>query len=398
MENDFILVGPPDDPAALATRPNIAEALKNIAGAGRFVSRGDESGTHQKEKSLWKALGGRPGGEWYVEAGAGMGRTLLIADELRAYTLSDRGTYLAFRGKISSRAVLQNDPRLRNLYSVMAVNPARHPHVRGNLARRFVEWLAAPATQRRIGKYRYYGEVLFIPRGGRLIMDISAATAEAFRLLFSGDPGLWEIVGISLAVSGAALFVAAFPALALAYGLARGDFFGRRALFATLQGLLSFPTVAVGLVLYMLLSRQGPLGAWGILFTPQAMALGQAIIAFPVAAVFATAALQKNDPRLRETAMAFGAGPLRVFWHEVKEARFGLFAALLAAFGRVISEVGCALMVGGNIAHYTRNMTAAIALETGKGFFAEGIALGIVLVSLALLAGALLAGMQGSGR
>ncbi len=229
-------------------------------------------------------------------------------------------------------------------------------------------------------------------------MELPAATAEAFRLLFSGAPELWEIVGVSLSVSGAALLLAAAPALLLAYGLARGDFLGRRALIAALQGLLSFPTVAVGLILYMLLSRQGPLGAWGILFTPQAMALGQALIAFPVAAVFALAALQKNDPRLRETAQTFGAGAARVFWYEICEARFGLAAALLAAFGRVISEVGCALMVGGNIAHYTRNMTAAIALETGKGFFAEGIALGVVLVALALLASALLAVLQGGGK
>ena len=226
-------------------------------------------------------------------------------------------------------------------------------------------------------------------------MEISAATAEAFRLLFSGEPELWGIIGVSLAVSGAALLAAAPAALVFAYMLARNDFWGRRAVVAVLQGLLSFPTVAVGLILYMLLSRQGPLGAWGILFTPYAMALGQALIAFPVAAVFALSALQKNPPLLRETARTFGAGGLRVFWVEMREARFGLTAALLAAFGRVISEVGCALMVGGNIAHYTRNMTAAIALETGKGLFAEGIALGMVLVLLAVLAGGLLSALQG---
>ncbi|MGI9307241.1 MAG: ABC transporter permease [Gammaproteobacteria bacterium] len=229
-------------------------------------------------------------------------------------------------------------------------------------------------------------------------MQLPAATAEAFRLLFSGDAALWEIIGVSLSVSGAALCAAAPLALAFAYCLADCNFWGRRALIAVLQGLLSFPTVAVGLVLYMLLSRQGPLGAWGLLFTPKAMALGQALIAFPVVAVFALAALQRNDPRLRETAQTFGAGRIRHLWWAMREARFGLMAALLAGFGRVISEVGCALMVGGNIAHYTRNMTAAIALETGKGLFAEGIALGVVLVSLSLAASALLAALQGSGR
>ena len=229
-------------------------------------------------------------------------------------------------------------------------------------------------------------------------MDIPDATAAAMRLLFSGDGALREIVGVSLAVSGAGLALAAPLSLALAYTLAENDFFGRRALIAALQGLLSFPTVVVGLALYMLLSRQGPLGAWGLLFTPSAMALGQALIAFPVLTVFALSALQKNDPLLRETACTFGAGRLRTAWWAFREARFGLVAALLAGFGRVVSEVGCALMVGGNIAHYTRNITTAIALETGKGSFAEGIALGVVLVALALAASALLAILQGSGK
>ncbi len=164
MENDFVLVGPPADPAGAGEKPDIAAALqKIIAGEGRFVSRGDESGTHQKEKSLWKILGEKPGGARYVEAGGGMGRTLVMADELGAYTLSDRGTYIAFRDKLQNKIVLQNDPALRNPYSVTAVNPARHPHVRGALARRFVEWLTSPATQRRIGEFRYRGEILFAP-------------------------------------------------------------------------------------------------------------------------------------------------------------------------------------------------------------------------------------------
>ncbi len=225
-----------------------------------------------------------------------------------------------------------------------------------------------------------------------------SATAEALRLLFSGDAALWEIIGVSLSVSGGALLIAAPLAFVLALILSEHYFFGRRALVVILQGMLSFPTVAVGLVLYMLLSRQGALGAWEILFTPQAMALGQAIIAFPVLAMFALSALQKNDSRLRETALTFGAGRWQTARLAFREARFGLAAALLAGFGRVISEVGCALMVGGNIAHYTRNITSAIVLETGKGMFAEGIALGMVLVALALVAGVLLAAVQGDGR
>ena len=229
-------------------------------------------------------------------------------------------------------------------------------------------------------------------------MPIADATTEALRLLLSGHAPLWEIIGLSLAVSLSALLLTAPPALLLALALCHGRFVGRRLCIALLQGLLSFPTVVVGLLLYMLLSRQGPLGAWGILFTPHAMMLGQIIIAFPVLSVFALSALQKNDPRLRETAQTMGAGKWHTTWWEMREARFGLVAALLAGFGRVISEVGCALMVGGNIAHYTRNITAAITLETGKGMFAEGIALGMVLVLLALSASALLSFVQGAGK
>ncbi len=168
MENNFVVVGPAEDPAKLADAPDIAAAFAKLArGGARFISRGDDSGTHQKEKSLWAAAGESPAGEWYLEAGAGMGRTLLMADELRAYALSDRGTYLAFRDKTALREVSRDHPLLRNPYSAMAVNAERHPHVRGDRARQFVEWLASPQTQRRIGEYQYRGETLFFPAADR---------------------------------------------------------------------------------------------------------------------------------------------------------------------------------------------------------------------------------------
>ena len=128
------------------------------------------------------------------------------------------------------------------------------------------------------------------------------------------------------------------------------------------------------------------------------MAIGQALIAFPVLVIFALTALQKNDARVRETARTLGAGAVRAALTEIYEARFGIVAALLNGFGRVVSEVGCALMVGGNIAHYTRTIPTAIALETGKGMFAEGIALGIVLIFLAVATSAMLSLAQGRGR
>lgn len=164
MQNNFVIVGPPGDPAKLAEAGSVAAALARLeAGDGKFISRGDDSGTHKKEISIWRALDAEPAGAWYIEAGAGMGQALLMADELDAYTLSDRGTYLAFRDRISSRIVMEGRPLLRNPYSVTTVNPVRHPHVNFRLARRFATWLASPAVQARIGAFRYHGETLFFP-------------------------------------------------------------------------------------------------------------------------------------------------------------------------------------------------------------------------------------------
>jgi len=146
-----------------------------------------------------------------------------------------------------------------------------------------------------------------------------------------------------------------------------------------------------------LLTRQGPLGSLQLLYTQDAMIAGQAIIAFPVLAAFALAAIQGADLRVRETALALGATRARAAWTTLFEVRFGLVAAVLNGFGRVISEVGCAMMVGGNIAGVTRNIPTAISLETSKGDFAQGIALGVVLMAFALGANLLLAWAQGRG-
>lgn len=226
------------------------------------------------------------------------------------------------------------------------------------------------------------------------IVEVSSATWEAFRLLFSGDGDLWEIILLSLAVSLSALFLIAPLALLCAYALAVHRFAGRRLVLSLLQGFLSFPTVVVGLVLYILLSRSGPLGALQLLFTPQAIALGQMIIAFPVLTVFALSALEKNQLLVRETALSLGASPFMAMLTTYAEARFALVAAFFAGFGRIISEVGCALLVGGNIAHHTRTIPTSIALDTGKGAFAESIALGLVLIFFSVLAAVMLSALQ----
>ncbi|AQV95476.1 ABC transporter permease [Cupriavidus necator] len=228
-------------------------------------------------------------------------------------------------------------------------------------------------------------------------MEIGSATADAFRLLASGDAGLWFIVWTSLMVAVLGLAIATVPAIAAAWLIATRQFPGRRAVVVVAQAFLSFPTVLVGLVLYLLLTRQGPLGSLHLLFTPSGMVLGQAVIGFPVVLAFALSTLQGADVRLRETAWVLGAGRWRTFLTVIRELRFGLMAAVVAGFGRVIAEVGSALMIGGNIEGSTRTITTAIALETSKGEFAQGIALGIVLVALALLVNIGMAWLQGAG-
>jgi tungstate transport system permease protein len=225
-------------------------------------------------------------------------------------------------------------------------------------------------------------------------MSLAEATQQAFARLLSGDAELWTIVWISLKVSLSALVLATPFAVALGFWVAAHRFVGRRVAIVALQGLLSFPTVVVGLILYLLFSRSGPLGPWHLLFTQDAMIIGQAIIAFPVLAAFTLAAVQGADPRLRETAVSLGAGPLRSALTSLYEVRFAVIAGVLNGFGRVISEVGCSMMVGGNIAGHTRNIPTAIALETSKGDFAQGIALGAVLMAFALMVVALLAVVQ----
>ncbi len=228
-------------------------------------------------------------------------------------------------------------------------------------------------------------------------MNPVQVTTEAFSLLFGGDAELWGIIFVSLKVAIVGLLIAAPPGIALGYLLAMKRFRGRRVLVVLLQSLLAFPTVVVGLVLYMLLSRHGPLGALQLLFTQDAMIIGQAILAFPILSAFTLSAVQGADPRAHETAVSLGAGPWRAALTVLNEARFAVMAAVINGFGRAISEVGCALMIGGNIAGVTRNITTAIALETSKGEFAQGIALGLVLVVLALGINFSMALLQGEG-
>jgi tungstate transport system permease protein len=223
------------------------------------------------------------------------------------------------------------------------------------------------------------------------------STLAAFALLLSGDAEIWGIVGISFQVSTTAILCAIPLALLIAFFLAYGNFFGRRLLISLFNTFLSIPAVVIGLTLFIVLSRQGPMGDYKLLFTQTAMMIGQFFLALPILISMAHASFQSADRSAWETARTLGAGPLYAFVTVLYEIRFGLMAAMLAAYGRIISEVGASMMLGGNIAHYTRNIPTAIALETSKGNFAEGIALGVVLLVLAFLLNALLQYFQGKG-
>ena len=167
MFNDFVIVGGAADPAGIGGGADAVAALQAIATAeAPFVSRGDDSGTHTKELSLWKAAGIEPAGDWYISAGQGMGAVLTMSDELQAYTLSDRATYLSrtLEG-LSLEIMVEGDARLFNPYSVMAVNPDKGPHIQAELANQFIEWLLSDATQARIGEFgvEQFGAPLFVP-------------------------------------------------------------------------------------------------------------------------------------------------------------------------------------------------------------------------------------------
>lgn len=228
-------------------------------------------------------------------------------------------------------------------------------------------------------------------------MDLLEPTLHAFALLTSGDPELLGIIWLSFWVAAAAIALTTPPSVAFGFLIAKKEFPGRRALVVLIQALLSFPTVVIGLIIYLLLSRRGLFGDYGLLFTPTAILIGYIVIAFPVLVAFVVSAVQGADPRVYETARSLGAARLRAALTTLWEVRFGILAAVVNAFGRVISEVGCAIMVGGNIAGLTRNIPTAIALETSKGDFAQGIALGMVLIVVALGINIALNLLQGEG-
>ena len=227
---------------------------------------------------------------------------------------------------------------------------------------------------------------------------IFQGVVNAIRLITGLDPELLRIILLSFQVSGLALAVATALGLPLGALLALKRLPLRGLLLSLLNTGMGLPPVVVGLFLYLILSRSGPLGFMELLYTPAAMVIAQAILSFPIVTSLSHAAIVGVDPVIRLAARTLGATPLQEAVAVILEARYGIGAAVIAAFGRVSAEVGAVLMVGGNIAHYTRVMTTAIALETDKGNFDLGIALGIILLALSMLVNMALRQMQRGGR
>ena len=228
--------------------------------------------------------------------------------------------------------------------------------------------------------------------------SINATIYDAFTLLFSGDAELWTIISISFSISTTAILIAALPAILFGFFLAYSRFPGRRLLISLFNTLLAVPAVVVGLTFYIVLSRQGPLGDWKLLFTQTAMVFGQVALCFPILVSMSHSAFQSVDIRAWETARTLGANPIQAFFMIIREVRFGILGALAAGYGRIIAEVGASMMLGGNILHYTRNIPTAIVLETSKGELSQGIALGIVLITLSFFLITTLHYLQGKGQ
>ncbi|MDA8433270.1 MAG: ABC transporter permease [Nitrospiraceae bacterium] len=215
--------------------------------------------------------------------------------------------------------------------------------------------------------------------------SIIESFSRAVSLILNLDKELWGIIFLSVEVSGTALVAATLLGLPAAAFLGFKRFPLRGAVVSILNTFMGLPPVAVGLFLYLLLSRSGPLGFLSLLYTPTAMIIAQTILAFPIVTCLSHSAIVSVDPIIRQASMTLGATQFQVSLSVIREARYGIISAVIAGLGRVMAEVGAILIVGGNILGFTRVMTTTIAMETDKGNFELALALGIILLSISLL-------------
>ena len=230
-------------------------------------------------------------------------------------------------------------------------------------------------------------------------MDIFIdSLVSAFLLVFSLDPEMILIVGVSLKVSVASTITASIIGVPSGFVIAFNPLPFKRMIITVLNTLLALPTVVIGLFIYSLISRRGIFGAFDLLYTQKAMVIGQVILIIPVVTAFTISAISRIDERYRKTAMTLGANQIKVACVVFREARFAIVAAVIAAFGRVVSEIGISMMLGGNIKGFTRTMTTAMALEYDKGSFVLSIALGIVLLGISFGMNLMFHFFQGKNR
>jgi len=221
---------------------------------------------------------------------------------------------------------------------------------------------------------------------------------SALLLIWSMDHDFLVIVYVSLKVSSSSTLIASVVGVPIGFFIAYGEFHGKRLLITILNTLLSLPTVVVGLFVYAFISRKGVFGVYDLLYTQKAIIIGQVILIIPIVATFTIAAISPIDERYRKTAMTLGANLSQTAWMILREARFGIAAAIIAAFGRVIAEVGISMMLGGNAKGFTRTMTTAMALEYDKGLFVLSVALGIVLLTVSFMVNVFFNYFQGKAR
>lgn len=228
--------------------------------------------------------------------------------------------------------------------------------------------------------------------------NILSALNKALGLIISLDREVFSIVLLSFSISLTAVFFSSLFSLPLSLLLALKKFRGNRFIVSSMNSLMAVPAVAIGLVIYLLISRRGPLGVLGLLYTPWAMIIAQAILATPIITSLSHQTLKRVGSMVKETAVSLGASGWQMVLTVLKEAKSSLMAAFIVGFARVIGETGMTMMVGGNIKGATRVMTTAIALETMKGDFELAVALGIILLTVAFVVNLILQTMQGVGR
>jgi tungstate transport system permease protein len=221
---------------------------------------------------------------------------------------------------------------------------------------------------------------------------------SAILLLWSFDPDLYFIIYVSLKVSLSSTLLSSILGIPAGFFIASKEFMAKRAVITTFNSLMALPTVVVGLMVYAFISRKGIFGMLDLLYTQTAMVIGQVILIFPIVVSLTIAAVSHVDKRYRKTALTLGATPFQASLVVFREARFGIIAVIIAAFGRVIAEIGISMMLGGNAKGYTRTMTTAMALEYDKGEFVLGVALGIVLLLISFIINIFFNYLQGRSR